>query len=515
MTISGFEQVDNSTYSRFLSIYTRTLEYDLLSQESKGGFDLENVWNFIMEKVLYQMTKPPDEGENSYAKYLIQAADFNDEDIPERWQDCEYIVIYEHKNPDEDQVRGLILASYDDEEDKFAEFHEWFAKVVIRDSRLHLSYSKYLGKVDVDLAIATTVADFFKENLLNTTEQDEWDAKGRDHFIGRLSYFTKRNRMIEAVLPAFPCKSSNLNKVAGIVPDLGEEMAITRLLSFNRAIKSVYQPGMKLWIVSDGHVFSDCIGVDDDVVDNYTIQLRDLYEKVASKLGVLDEDLIGFVSLKDIFFHKGLPLTPVLVEEVELCHYTGSKICEQSELSRKILMASCDTDAGKLRRDVEQEDHPRLHLYRGFTRFMCEDLQFNPVCSALSKRGFKKTVSRVAFEMIKRNDAYSNLVELMFPHHIRLSIHAHKNGGPKFGIKIIDPLECRVIKSLNSSETPDFEDLLHIPTPWHNCIVQVDNSDVCYMTKSKVVFDALEANHYKGEWVRNGDGSGYFHLTKV
>lgn len=225
MTISGFEQVDNSTYSRFLSIYTRTMEYDLLSQESKGGFDLENVWNFIMQKVLYQMTKPSTQDDGSYSKYLVQTADFNDEDIPERWQDCEYIVIYEHRLLNENQVRGLILASYDNEEDKFAEFHEWFAKVVIRDSRLHLSYSEYLGKVDIDLAVATTVADFFKENLLNTTEQDEWGDKGRDHFIGKLSYFTKRNKMIEAVLPAFPCKSSNLNKVAGTIPDLGEEMA--------------------------------------------------------------------------------------------------------------------------------------------------------------------------------------------------------------------------------------------------------------------------------------------------
>ncbi len=31
----------------------------------------------------------------------------------------------------------------------------------------------------------------------------------------------------------------------------------------------IYPPGMKIWIVSDGHVFSDCIGVDDDVVSTY------------------------------------------------------------------------------------------------------------------------------------------------------------------------------------------------------------------------------------------------------
>lgn len=43
--------------------------------------------------------------------------------------------------------------------------------------------------------------------------------------------------------------------------------------------------------------------------------------------------------------------------------------------------------------------------------------------------------------MIKRNDAYSNLVELMFPFHLRFSIHAHNNAGPKFGISLLSKIE--------------------------------------------------------------------------
>jgi pyoverdine/dityrosine biosynthesis protein Dit1 len=39
-----------------------------------------------------------------------------------------------------------------------------------------------------------------------------------------------------------------------------------------------------------------------------------------------------------------------------------------------------------------------------------------------------------------RNDAYSNLVSDLFPFHIRLSIHAHNNSGPKFAIRLL-PIE--------------------------------------------------------------------------
>ena len=44
---------------------------------------------------------------------------------------------------------------------------------------------------------------------------------------------------------------------------------------------------------------------------------------------------------------------------------------------------------------------------------------------ARSRSQQRRLAARVAFDMILRNEAYSNLVELAFPHHVRLSIHAH------------------------------------------------------------------------------------------
>ena len=67
-----------------------------------------------------------------------------------------------------------------------------------------------------------------------------------------------RNLRLELCLPAFPCKSSNLRKVLGVVPDKGEELALRRLHEFVRLVKEIYDPGARVLIVSDGHVFSDC-----------------------------------------------------------------------------------------------------------------------------------------------------------------------------------------------------------------------------------------------------------------
>lgn len=248
-------------------------------------------------------------------------------------------------------------------------------------------------------------------------------------------------------------------------------------------------------------------------MDSYTERLHDLYQKIATP-GV---DSVGFVGLKELFFQKDsvADFDEDMIAEMDLPHYTGSKICEISELSRKILMKGFDTDDGRLKRQIQIPNHPRLHLFRGFSRFMIDDLSHLPHFKDVSRKSFKKVVSKVAFEMIKRNDAYSNLVELLFPHHMRFSIHAHTNSGPKFGIKIISGQQCRTVRSLDNYEEPSFEDLLHIPTPWHNCVIKLE--DAYYLTKSKVVTDAITSGLYEGQWKEGGDLKnigGHFELRR-
>jgi pyoverdine/dityrosine biosynthesis protein Dit1 len=527
LTESG-SLIDNSTYSKVLAIYTRNSSYELLSFENKNGFDVEKNWSRLQKigSTTESITNQLNALKISREQFDIDNDEKTDvEVIPKHYENVDGLLILEEQfSNEDDQTRGLIMVDYHQVDgsgkkidSNLNNFHDWFAELVVKTSRLHFSSQPKI--YDADKSLAAEVASFFAQVLKNTTKHDLWEQGGEDYFIERVHYFTSRNLQIESVLPAFPCKSSNNEKVNGLFPDKGEELALRRLISVCQSIKDIYPPGLKLIIVSDGHVFSDCIGVDDDVVDDYTEKLKYLHSKIIENHED-KTDCIGFVSLKDLFFaHRPKELNRVesYVDDIGLPHYTGSKICDDAELSRKFLMAGCDTDAGKLRRDIEQPQHPRLHLYRGFSRFMTEDLSLQQFCKTLSNKAFKRTVSKVAFEMIKRNDAYSNLVELIFPFHLRLSIHAHTNSGPKFGVRVISHEECRTIKALDSDAEPSFEDLLHIPTPWHNCVVKIEGHDHYYLTKSKIVKDAVASEHYKGEWRKTNaevGAGGYYHLVK-
>ncbi|KAF5100322.1 hypothetical protein D0Z00_001290 [Geotrichum galactomycetum] len=184
-------------------------------------------------------------------------------------------------------------------------------------------------------------------------------------------------------------------KVATNVPDKGEELAMRRLINVCKIVKKIYPPGMKVWIVSDGHVFSDCIGVNDEVVDNYGIQLRKLYESIT------DGDHISFCSLPQLFTSNLHAFEENYTEDVILSHYLGTNIDPQSETCRKILMSGCSTDPSILRSLIDNSDPAKLSLYRGFAKFMQEDLAFHPVTMKSSRKACKKIASKVAFEMIK------------------------------------------------------------------------------------------------------------------
>lgn len=499
----GNEQGDLSTYSKFLCLYSRKQDtFELLSIQDKQGCHFDEHWEKITG-ILQE--RHPKSNKNGVAEYLIDLEECSKLtpfiNVP--------IKISEYNKEGENQIRGVISTIEHENE-----FNDWFIFHILNNSQLTYSAEPI---VESDIDYAEKFTRYFEENLKNTVHGDEWDSlDGRAYFKDCVSYFTTRYQRIECILPAFPCKSSNLNKVHSALPDKGEELAFARLITIIKEVRTLYPPGMKLWIVSDGHVFSDCIGVDDDVVDSYTTNLHALYSGMKEP-GL---DAIGFVGLKDLFFEGGTAefFNPNWVTDTELPHYTGTKICPKSELSRQILMRGCDTENGRLRKQLAIPGHPRLHLFRGFSKFMTEDLSLLEFFDDYSRKGFKKVVAKVSFEMIKRNDAYSNLVELIFPHHMRLSIHAHTNSGPKFGIKIISPKQCKTIKSLDSEEEPIYEDFLHIPTPWHNCVVELKDTSRLFLVKSKVIKDAIDAGSYEGEWLKadiNSGVGGHYLISKI
>lgn len=88
----------------------------------------------------------------------------------------------------------------------------------------------------------------------------------------------------------------------------------------------------------------------------------------------------------------------------------------------------------------------------------------------------------------------------MFPFHLRLSIHAHNNSGPKFGIRLLSNEQVKVIKSIDDFDTPEMVDYLHIPTPWHNSILKMDHLDHYFVIKSGCIYKGIQAGRGKGSW---------------
>jgi pyoverdine/dityrosine biosynthesis protein Dit1 len=167
------------------------------------------------------------------------------------------------------------------------------------------------------------------------------------------------------------------------------------------------------------------VGVDDDRVDSYDARLIEVYrERYPSEA---DRKAIQFKGLKDIFFmNKEIAntFTSSLIEDVDVPHPVKTKLTDDAELCRKILMQMNQIDRSYVRKLITEQEPHALQLYRGQSRFMLEDLADHECMKGLSKNKRKTVASNVAFEMIARNQAYSNLIELLLPSYVRLSIHA-------------------------------------------------------------------------------------------
>ncbi|KAH6612193.1 Pyoverdine/dityrosine biosynthesis protein-domain-containing protein [Chaetomium sp. MPI-SDFR-AT-0129] len=369
--------------------------------------------------------------------------------------------------------------------------------------------------------ITDKLVDLFDTYLRYQGRDDKWALGGRRYFTERIRHFTAQNVSIELCLPAFPCKSSNGDKVTGPDPDRGEELALERLHGFVEAVEKLYQPGAKLWVISDGHVFSDCIGVNDADVDAYGGKLKAMNHTIGLRRGNVGR--IGFKSLVDLFQlatvgsqQGGLSTLAQQLNIPTIDHHVNTRVTEEAEMCRRILMAGCGPQKSAVRARIDSKDPAITALYRGFSRFMLEDLEHHPHTRGMSKSQQKKLSAKVAFEMILRNQAYSNLVEMLFPNHVRLSIHAHNNAGPKFGIQLFDPSKVRAVEGLSADgELMTSLDLLHIPTPWHNSVVQLNGSDLILVTKAKLARAALKAGRVTGGVVEVEQGRAHFQLKHL
>ncbi|KAG5929783.1 hypothetical protein E4U53_002367 [Claviceps sorghi] len=418
------------------------------------------------------------------------------------------LLVFETGDHSSQQILGIILAPNETAglspgvQMEQAHVDRFFASLILGNLRVGTAVDRDLvERIDVE-AVTDSIVDLFDSSLRYVSSCDKWGQGGRSIFRESVGHFTRRGQKVEFCLPAFPCKSSSTGKVLSKAPDLGEYLALENMHNFLQDIEAIYEPGAKLWIISDGHVFSDCIGVDDDVVDWYGARLQAMNQDIVRLQG--GKARIGFRSLPELFashcgdgdelsgareMHSMLP---------DLAHHIATKMTREAELCRKILMMGFQLDDVELRNMLSAQDASMIALYRGFSKFMLEDLATNRYTSHLSRSQLRKKSAKIAFEMMQRNQAYSNLVQVLFPYHVRLSIHAHDNSGPKFGIQMLgrDVVPTDVLPP-NGTESNSC-DKLHVPTPWHNCIVEIRGDANLYITKASVAHAALSSGKYRG-----------------
>lgn len=252
------------------------------------------------------------------------------------------------------------------------------------------------------------------------------------HHRNAIAEAMTRGRTIEFLLPAFPTKSPNPAKVLGPLPDLAEELALRFLESLCERIAEVYPPGARILICSDGRVFNDLIGVSDENVTRYVHEINHMINR------------IGAVHLGQF-----------TLDEV----YPGA---DHAQL-RARLTAGRGTHPDELRAEVRQGGD-LVHMYRGITRFMLEDLSVPEYTG--SRAALQRRCRELAYGVIARSRAWDELLGELFPDAVRLSIHPQPCSTRKIGLLLAD--------------TPDVW-----LTPWHSTAVETGDGRFTLMKRAE------------------------------
>ncbi|MBF9238058.1 L-tyrosine/L-tryptophan isonitrile synthase family protein [Hymenobacter sp. BT683] len=282
-------------------------------------------------------------------------------------------------------------------------------------------------EVDFDVARRVAKLLMLHRKVLRTGPDDPAapDEQSIALQLPKLHYYIRQGLAIHLILPAFPAKSPNPHKVLGKLPDLGEEIALTFLQSLCDDIRQVYAPGARISVCADGRVFADLVQVSDADVSAY----NEVLKQQLRQLGTTD---VAVVNLEDL-------LATTSFDE-----------------ARTWVVAHYGEPLNELKARVRDTAHHRA-LFNGIHRFVSEDgLALAP---EKSKNRVKEESKEVAYEVIRRSNAWTRLLAQEFPHAVRLSIHPQHPHSDKIGLRI----------------TRAVDDWL---TPWHGVVVLRDNDYV-------------------------------------
>lgn len=285
-----------------------------------------------------------------------------------------------------------------------------------------------------------------KRTFLENERCDLNCLKCLDSHLEKIRLAIQNNCPITFILPAFPCKSPNLSKVLGALPDFGEILALKNLQSLCEKIENVYAPGARIIICSDGRVFSDIIGAKEIDVSNYQKEISKIITEFNFKnLSLFNLDQVN--QAKDFF---------------QLRQFLMKNYGESYEQLRNKIQKGATIEGSDSDRSINK-------MYCGIIRFLFEDRCFGSRLE--SKKALHKIAKKNAILVIRRSNAWSRFIEEKFPSAVRLSIHPQSCGSGKFGIKLIKNEVWM--------------------TPWHGVVLKINNN---YQIIKRVEAEKLGAN---------------------
>ncbi len=274
--------------------------------------------------------------------------------------------------------------------------------------------------------------------------------------LDRVIAAVERREQVVFILPAFPGKSPNPTKVLSPRADMAERQSLAFLNELCRRVQTVYAPGARMVLCSDGRVFSDVVGIAESDITTYQHDLSALIEELGATS-------LSTFNLDDVF---------------EGCAFDDM---------RTRLMQNHGTPLETLQAAVREGGEPK-RMYCGITRFLFED-GLRPDMT-ISKTALQKECRRRAYEVVQRSKAWDGLLATCFPDAVRLSIHPQVCGSRKLGIHLMETADGWL-------------------TPWHGVAVEVDGAFV--LRKRREVEEAgatlVFANGRPSHYVMQGAAS--------
>lgn len=265
-------------------------------------------------------------------------------------------------------------------------------------------WAEFLEQLRTGRAPEAEVADIIGKYRV-VADNDQFETTGRARLQESIARFTNANETIQLILPGFPCKSPNkVDKTFGVLPDMGEYLALQTLDKICDEINSVYAPGCELTILSDGTTFSDIVGVAEEDKNGYRGGLR----------------------------------THAITHNIKWVQLTAFFDKPMSDVNlRKQLIKQANSSVKTLDKFIERvkNDKALRAEHDKWCSYLYNDMSLERV-SDVNRDEFLQALSDKAYQVMHRSKALSANIERCFPEHVRLSVHQYDNSGPKFTVTL-------------------------------------------------------------------------------